>query len=175
MKKLAVALVLLISSNNTFFSQRNREDSLNFEKVKQVDSIVTCKLSGIVTSQDIQELTNYIWNSKSSTIPFQFFCMLNPDLFEMNSDPNQQIDANYLDQAFTQLKNKNNVRVELVSVDDYYDTYDAAHKKSDYMLVYNIHFINDTSFGDNTKNFIDLKIDVIGGKITSIFYNPNKI
>jgi hypothetical protein len=58
---------------------------------------------------------------------------------------------------------------------DYYDFYDAAHKKSDYFIEYRIHFINKTSFGENTENYVDLQIDVINGYITSLFHVLNKV
>jgi hypothetical protein len=93
----------------------------------------------------------------------------------MNSDPNQKIDGTYLNKAFTQLKNKQNVRVELVTVYDYYDFYDNKHKKSDYLIEYKIHFVNETSFGKNTVNYIDFKVNVISGKVTAIIFQPYMI
>lgn len=171
MKNLIVLLTFIFSLSFSF-SQRNTEDSLNLVKINEVEKMIIEKLSGTVTSEDVYELTNYLYNSSFN---LQFFCLMNDDLVEMNKNPNQKVDASYLNMAFTQLKNKKNVVVELLEIWDYYDFYDSKNKKSDYMLVYKIHFTNNTSFGKNTKNFVDFKIDVINGKITTIFYNYDKV
>jgi len=173
MKKLFLSTVVFISVNT--FAQRNSQDSLNLVKVLEVKQIVNQKLSGTVTEQDISDFVTYIWDSKSTAPAFQYFDLLNPDLFELNANPDQKVDLAYLNQAFTQLKNKKNVRVEFVEIEDYYDFYDAAHKKSDYLLSYKIHFVNETSFGPNTANSVDLQIDVINGKVSALFHVLEKI
>jgi hypothetical protein len=173
MKRLFLSAVVFISANA--FAQRNTQDSLNLAKVYEIQQLVKQKLSGTVTEQDVLDFVTYINNSKSTTPQFQFIGLMNPDLDVMNSDPNQPINLEYLNQAFTQLKNKKNVRIEFVGIEDYYDFYDASHKKSDYLLKYKIYFINDTSFGINTSNYVDLRIDVINSKVSSIFYILSKV
>jgi hypothetical protein len=173
MKNLILFSILLFVTIFSF-GQRNAEDSINLLKVKEIMNLVKVKLSGNVSEKDVNDLTNYLWNTSSKS-EFQFFCLLNPDLYEMNSDPNQKIDGTYLNKAFTQLKNKQNVRVELVTVYDYYDFYDNKHKKSDYLIEYKIHFVNETSFGKNTVNYIDFKVNVISGKVTAIIFQPYMI
>ena len=173
MKNLFLSVVVFISANA--FAQRNAQDSLNLVKVQEVKQIVNQKLSGTVTSQDVLDFVTYIWNSQSATPAFQYIDLLNPDLFALNADTNQKVDLNYLNQAFTQLKDKKNVRVEYIGIEDYYDFYDAAHKKSDYILMYKIHFVNATSFGPNTSNSVDLRIDVINGKVSALFYVLEKV
>ncbi len=173
MKNLFLSVVVFISANA--FAQRNAQDSLNLVKVQEVKQIVNQKLSGTVTSQDVLDFVTYIWNSQSTTPAFQYIDLLNPDLFALNADTNQKVDLNYLNQAFTQLKDKKNVRVEYIGIEDYYDFYDAAHKKSDYILMYKIHFVNSTSFGPTTSNSVDLQIDVINGKVSALFYVLEKI
>jgi hypothetical protein len=115
------------------------------------------------------------YDSKSTTPEFQYFDLLNPDLYGLNTDPYESVDIKYLNQAFTQLKNKKNVRVEFIGIEDYYNFYDDAHKKSDYLLTYKIHFVNATSFGPNTSNSVDLRIDVINGKVSALFYVLEKV
>lgn len=173
MKNLFLSAIIFISANA--FSQRNTQDSLNLVKVQEVRQIVNQKLSGTVTEQDVLDFVTYIWNSQSTAPAFQYIDLLNPDLFKLNENPDQPVDLNYLNQAFTQLKNKKNVRVEFVGIQDYYDFYDNAHKKSDYILMYKIHFVNETSFGPETSNFVDLQIDVINGKVSALFYTLAKI
>jgi len=155
------------------YSQRNIEDSLNLAKVDEIHKTVENKLRGLVTNQDVDQLTNFLWSYSSDKL--QFICFMNDDLNILNKDPNQKIDEHYLNVAFSQLKNKQNVTVELTEILDYYDFYDNYNKKSDYMLVYKIHFVNHTSFGKNTSNFLDLKIDVINGEITAIFCQADKV
>jgi hypothetical protein len=173
MKNLFLSVVVFISANA--FSQRNTQDSLNLVKVHEVKRIVNQKLSGSVSEQDVLDFVTYIYNSKSTAPEFQYFDLLNPDLYGLNTDPSDSIDIKYLNQAFTQLKNKKNVRVEFIEIEDYYDFYDDAHKKSDYLIKYKIHFINETSFGPNTSNCVDLRIDVINGKVSALFYNLEKV
>ena len=43
------------------------------------------------------------------------------------------------------------------------------------MLVYKIRFLNKTSFGENTENYLDLRIDVINEKIISIICQADKV
>ena len=155
------------------YSQRNIEDCLNLAKVDEIHKTVENKLRGLVTNQDVDQLTNFLWSYSSDKL--QFICFMNDDLNSWKKDPNQKIDEHYLNVAFSQLKNKQNVTVELTEILDYYDFYDNYNKKSDYMLVYKIHFINHTSFGKNTNNFLDLKIDVINGEITAIFCQADKV
>jgi hypothetical protein len=173
MKKLFLSAVVLISTNA--IAQRNTQDSLNLVKVYEVQQIVNQKLSGTVTEQDVLDFVTYIYDSKSTTPEFQFIGLMNPDLNVMNSDPNQLIDLEYLNQAFTQLKNKKNVQIEFIGIEDYYDFYDISNKKSDYLLKYKIYFINDTSFSINTSNYVDLRIDVINSKVSSVFYILAKV
>lgn len=173
MKRLFFSIVVFISTN--VIAQRNVQDSLNLVKVQEVKQIVNQKLSGTVTEQDVLDFVTYIINSKSTTPEFQYFDLLNPDLVEFNSDPLAPVDIAYLNQAFTQLKNKKNVRVEFIEMIDYYDFYDAAHKKSDYLLVYKIHFINNTSLGPNTSNCVNLEIDIINGKVSALFHVLEKV
>ena len=173
MKNLFLSVVVFISANA--FAQRNAQDSLNLVKVQEVKQIVKEKLSGTVTEQDVLEFVTYIYDSKSITPEFQYFDLLNPDLYGLNTDPYESVDIKYLNQAFTQLKDKKNVRVEYIGIEDYYDFYDAAHKKSDYILMYKIHFVNSTSFGPTTSNSVDLQIDVINGKVSALFYVLEKI
>ena len=59
-----------------------------------------------------------------------------------------------------------------MNVNYFYDNY---NKKSDYMLVYKIHFVNNTSFGKNTNNLLDFRIDVINGEITAIICQADKV
>ena len=159
----------------SFFGQRDSIDGINLKKVAEVRKMVESKLSGSVSEQDVLEFAQFVWNSRSTVIPFQYFDLLNPDLIGWNDDATKPVDLAYLNQAFTQLKNKENVRVEFIEMYDYYDFYDAAHKKSDYFIEYRIHFINKTSFGENTENYVDLQIDVINGCITSLFHVLNKV
>lgn len=173
MKNLFLSVVVFISANA--FAQRNAQDSLNLVKVQEVKQIVKEKLSGTVTEQDVLEFVTYIYDSKSITPEFQYFDLLNPDLYGLNTDPYESVDIKYLNQAFTQLKNKKNVRVEFIGIEDYYNFYDDAHKKSDYLLTYKIHFVNATSFGPNTSNSVDLRIDVINGKVSALFYVLEKV
>jgi hypothetical protein len=158
-----------------FYGQRDSIDEMNLKKVAEVRNMVETKLNGTVTEQDVLDFTAFIWNARSTFIPFQYFDLLNPDLYGLNEDPNQEVDLTYLNQAFTQLKNKKNVRVEFIELYDYYDFYDNAHKKSDYLISYRIHFVNDTSFGENTENYVDLRIDVINGYVTSLFHVLAKV
>jgi hypothetical protein len=173
MKNLFLSVVVFISANA--FAQRNAQDSLNLVKVQEVKHFVKEKLSGTVTEQDVLDFVTYIYDSKSTTPEFQYFDLLNPDLYGLNTDPYESVDIKYLNQAFTQLKNKKNVRVEFIGIEDYYNFYDDAHKKSDYLLTYKIHFVNATSFGPNTSNSVDLRIDVINGKVSALFYVLEKV
>jgi hypothetical protein len=167
---LALTFLLIFSTN---YSQRNLQDSLNLAKVDEIHKTVESKLTGLVTNQDIDQLTNFLWSYSSEKL--QFICLMNNDLTKLNKNPNQKIDEHYLNVAFSQLKNKQNVTVELTEILDYYDFYDENNKKSDYMLVYKIRFLNKTSFGENTENYLDLKIDVINEKIIAIFCQADKI
>jgi hypothetical protein len=171
MKRVLLSFAVLFSYIS--YSQRNIEDSLNLAKVDEIHKTVENKLRGLVTNQDVDQLTNFLWSYSSDKL--QFICFMNDDLNVLNKDPNQKIDEHYLNVAFSQLKNKQNVTVELTGILDYYDFYDNYNKKSDYMLVYKIHFVNHTSFGKNTNNFLDLKIDVINGEITAIFCQADKV
>ncbi len=171
----AVFFFLLFLIPVSFFGQRDSIDGINLKKVAEVRKVLESKLSGSVSEQDVLEFVQFVWNSRSTFIPFQYFDLLNPDLIGWNDDPTKPVDLAYLNQAFTQLKNKENVRVEFIEMYDYYDFYDAAHKKSDYFIEYRIHFINKTSFGENTENYVDLQIDVINGYITSLFHVLNKV
>ena len=167
---LALTFLLIFSTN---YSQRNLQDSLNLAKVDEIHKTVESKLTGLVTNQDIDQLTNFLWSYSSEKL--QFICLMNDDLNVLNKNPNQKIDEHYLNVAFSQLKNKQNVTVELTEILDYYDFYDENNKKSDYMLVYKIRFLNKTSFGENTENYLDLKIDVINEKIIAIFCQADKV
>ena len=171
MKIVLLSFVVLVSYIS--YSQRNIEDSLNLAKVDEIHKTVECKLRGSVTNQDIDQLTNFLWSHSSDKL--QFICLMNDDLNVLNKNPNQKIDEHYLNVALSELKNKQNVTVELTEILDYYDFYDNYNKKSDYMLVYKIHFVNNTSFGKNTNNLLDFRIDVINGEITAIFCQADKV
>ena len=167
---LTLTFLLIFSTN---YSQRNLQDSLNLAKVYEINETVESKLTGLVTNQDINQLTNFLWSYSSDKLIF--ICLMNDDLNKLNKNPNQKIDEHYLNVAFSQLKNKQNVTVELTEILDYYDFYDENDKKSDYMLVYKIRFLNKTSFGENTENCLDLRIDVINEKIIAIFCQADKV
>ena len=137
MKIVLLSFVVLVSYIS--YSQRNIEDSLNLAKVDEIHKTVESKLTGSVTNQDIDQLTNFLWSHSSDKL--QFICLMNDDLNVLNKNPNQKIDEHYLNVALSQLKNKQNVTVELTEILDYYDFYDNYNKKSDYMLVYKIHFV----------------------------------
>jgi len=167
MKNLFLSVVVFISANA--FAQRNAQDSLNLLKVQELNAVINQKLSGSVSEQDVLDFVTYMWNSKD-TSGLQYISMINPDLTEMNADPNQLVDLNYICQAFTQLKNKNNVRVEYIGKDDYSKSYSKSYEvNSDYMVYYKVYFTNSTSFGPNTPNYFDIRIDCINGKFTLMF------
>ncbi|MFM7724288.1 MAG: hypothetical protein ACKO7O_05810 [Bacteroidota bacterium] len=172
MKTLAYLLAFLSFSVT---AQRNEEDRINLLKVEEVKKLVNTKLSGSVSAKDVEELAKYLWESRPPTNRFQYFDLINKHLVEMDNDPNQKVDDVYLNQAFTELKNKDNVKVELVKIIDWFDFYVEENKKSDYLIEFKIHFINETSFGKATKNFIDFKVDVINGYVTSVFYIQDKV
>lgn len=173
MKNLFLSVVVFISANAV--AQRNTQDSLNLVKVQELNFVINQKLSGTVTDQDVLDFVTYMWNSKAES-GLQFISLINPDLYKMNADPNQGVDLNYILQGFTQLENKNNVRVEYVGKDDLSRNYGNAYEvNSDYMVYYKVHFVNTTSFGQNTPNYFDIRIDCVNGKFTCMFGNLHKV
>ena len=100
---LTLTFLLIFSTN---YSQRNLQDSLNFAKVDEIHKTVESKLTGLVTNQDIDQLTSFLWSYSSEEL--QFICLMNDDLTKLNKNPNQKIDEHYLNVAFSQLKNKQN-------------------------------------------------------------------
>ncbi len=54
------------------YSQRNIEDSLNLAKVDEIHKTVENKLRGLVTNQDVDQLTNFLWSYSSDKL--QFIC-----------------------------------------------------------------------------------------------------
>ena len=173
MKKLFLSAVVFISVNA--FAQRNTQDSLNLVKIYELNSIINQKLSGTVTDQDVLDFVTYMWNSKAES-GLQFISLLNPDLYKMNADPNQAVDLNYILQGFAQIENKSNVRVEYVGKDDLSKSYGKSYEvNSDYMLYYKVYFVNTTSFGKNTPNYFDIRIDCVNGKFTCMFGNLYKV
>ena len=107
MKVVLILFLFLIPVS--FFGQRDSIDGINLKKVAEVRKVVESKLSGSVSEQDVLEFVQFVWNSRSTFIPFQYFDLLNPDLIGWNDDPTKPVDLAYLNQAFTQLKNKENV------------------------------------------------------------------
>ena len=173
MKRLILSAVVFISVN--VFAQRNTQDSLNLVKVQELNSVINQKLSGNVTEQDVLDFVTYMCNSKDQS-GLQFISLLNPDLDKMNADPNQPVDLNYILQGFTQLENKNNVQVEYVGKDDLSKSYGKSYEvNSDYMVYYKVYFVNTTSFGKNTPNYFDIRIDCVNGKFTCMFGNLHKV
>lgn len=173
MKKLVLyeSLFLFIDA----LAQRNAQDSMNLVKIQELNAVINQKLSGEVSGQEVLDFVTYMWDSKDQS-GLQFISLLNPDLEKMNTDLNQQVDLKYIYHAFTQLKNKNNVRVEYVGKDDLSKNYGNAYEaNSDYMVYYKVYFVNTTSFGQNTPNYFDIRIDCLNGKFTCMFGELYKV
>lgn len=169
MKKLTI-LFYFIFSLTISFSQRDEVDAKNIIKVNEVHRNVTNLLTGSVSEKDIVEIGNFIYSNKPKNGEIQFVSMINPSLTNLNKDPYQTIDNSYLTESFRILVGKTNVKVELVSIEDYYEYLDPSVRTSDYLLNYKIHFIDNNSFGDNTKNFIEFDIFVSNSEIFSIIH-----
>lgn len=168
MKKLVVFIATFIISVS--FAQRDAIDAKNIIKVNEVHSNVTKLLTGNVSEKDIIDLGNFIYANKPKNDEIQFVSLLNPSLVKLNLDTNQKINNVYLTESFRILVNKTNVKVELVSIEDYYEYLDPSVRTSDYLLNYKITFKNDNSFGKNIDNYIEFDVFVSNCEIFSIIH-----
>ena len=168
MKKLFVFIATFISSVS--FSQRDAIDAKNIEKVNEVHNTVINLLTGAVSEKDIVDLGNFIYANKPKNDEIIFLSLLNPSLYTLNEDPNQKIDNVYLTESFRVLVGKTNVKIELESVEDYYDFIDHSIKSSDYMLTYKISFKDNNSIGNNVDNYIMFHIDIVDCEILNIIH-----
>jgi hypothetical protein len=166
MKKLVVIISVFVSSIS--FSQRNDIDKQNIIKYKQVNDTITKLLTGSVSESDIKNLGNYLYKQKPKNDEIQFISLINPSLFKLNEDVNQKIDNRYFSEAFRILVGKTNVKVELISIEDYYSLFDPKDKTSYYMLNYKIHFKDNNSFGTNVDNYIDFNVSLCNSDILTI-------
>ena len=168
MKKLFVFIATFISSVS--FSQRDAIDAKNIDKVNEVHNTVTKLLTGAVTEKDIIELGNFIYSNKPKNDEIQFVSLINPALFKLNNDPKHSINNKYLTESFRILVGKSDVKVELVSIEDYYEYLDPAVRTSDYLLNYKISFKDNNSFGKNVDNYIEFDVFVSNCEIFSIIH-----
>ena len=168
MKKLFVFIATFISSVS--FSQRDAIDAKNIAKVNEVHNNVTKLLTGNVSEKDIVDLGNFIYANKPKNDEIQFVSLINPSLFKLNEDPKQGIDNKYLTESFRILVSKSDVKVELISIEDYYEYLDPSVRTSDYLLNYKISFKDNNSFGKNVDNYIEFDVFVSNCEIFSIIH-----
>lgn len=168
MKKLVVFISVFISSVS--LSQRDAIDAKNIAKVNEVHNNVTKLLTGNVSEKDIVDLGNFIYANKPKNDEIQFVSLINPSLFKLNNDPKQGIDNKYLTESFRILVGKSDVKVELVSIEDYYEYLDPSVRTSDYLLNYKISFKDNNSFGKNVDNYIEFDVFVSNCEIFSIIH-----
>jgi hypothetical protein len=168
MKKLVVFIATFISSIS--FAQRDAIDAKNIAKVNEVHNNVNKLLTGTVSEKDIIDLGNFIYINKPKNDEIQFVSLINPSLFKLNEDPKQGIDNKYLTESFRILVGKTNVKVELESIEDYYEYLDPSVRTSDYLLNYKIRFKDNNSFGENVDNFIEFDVFVSNCEIFSIIH-----
>ncbi len=168
MKKLFVFIATFISSIS--FAQRDAIDAKNIAKVNEVHNNVNKLLTGTVSEKDIIDLGNFIYANKPKNDEIQFVSLINPSLFKLNEDLKQGIDNKYLTESFRILVGKTNVKVELESIEDYYEYLDPSVRTSDYLLNYKIYFKDNNSFGKNVDNYIEFDIFVSNCEIFSIIH-----
>lgn len=168
MKKLFVFIAVFVSSVS--ISQRDAIDAKNIAKVNEVHNNVTKLLTGNISEKDIVDLGNFIYANKPKNDEIQFVSLINPSLFKLNEDPKQGIDNKYLTESFRILVGKSDVKVELISIEDYYEYLDPSVRTSDYLLNYKISFKDNNSFGKNVDNYIEFDVFVSNCEIFSIIH-----
>ena len=168
MKKLVVFISVFVSSIS--FAQRNAIDAKNISKVNDVNNIITKLLTDDVSEKDIIELGNYLYTQKPKNNDIQFVSLINPSLVKLNKNSNQSINNVYLTEAFRILVGKTNVKVELESIEDYYEYLDPSVRTSDYLLNYKIYFKDNNSYGNNVDNYIEFDVFISNCEIFSIIH-----